>query len=525
VISRHSKALAALALTALLGACTTLPTDVERTPSTAFTDWQSTRLGVMFADDSAQHPGQSGFDVLDSGREFFTELTTLADVAEHSIDAQYYIFKDDTAGRLLAARLVAAADRGVRVRVLLDDFPVNKMDEPLAALNTHSSIEVRVYNPLVAGWRSSTPKMLSFFFEFGRVTRRMHNKSYVVDGTVAVVGGRNVGDEYIDNGNPFNFRDRDLIAIGPIVGEVSASFDAYWNSEWAFPIESVVGRVPSPERVREKRQSLEAFAASEDAVLPYHLPDDDVERRAHLDGLPARLLWADAEVVYDVPHDEETQAASKQAGKVATRLRQLALEARKDILIESAYFVPADAALELARNREDNGVRIRVLTNSLASTDVLPAQAGYSRRRPALLGTGTEVYEFRADAESCVRFVLEADMCAPPKFFSLHAKSVVFDRKVVFAGSYNLSPRSVYLNSEITLIVYSPELARIVADQIEDSMRPENSWRVVKKEQGQLEWVAAGAEGERREHRDPGAGAGRRLKTFFYSLFPLENQI
>jgi len=525
VVRKYSKALAALTLTALLGACTTLPTDVERTPSTAFTDWQSTGLGMMFADDSERHPGKSGFDVLDSGREFFTELALLADVAEHSIDAQYYIFKNDTAGRLLAARLVAAADRGVRVRLLLDDFPVGKMDEPLAAVNTHANVEVRVYNPLVAGWRSGIPKMLSFFFEFGRITRRMHNKSYVVDGTVAVVGGRNVGDEYIGKGDHFNFRDRDLIAIGPIVGDVSASFDAYWNSEWAFPIESVVGRVPSPERVREKRQSLEAFAASEDAVLPYHLPDDDVERRAHLDALPARLLWANAEVVYDVPHDEEVQAASKEPGKVATRLRQLALDARKDILIESAYFVPADTALQLAKNREDNGVRIRALTNSLASTDVLIAQAGYSRRRPAVLETGAELYEFRADAASCVRFVLEADLCAPPKFFSLHAKSVVFDRKVVFAGSYNLSPRSVYLNSETALIVYSPELARIIADQIEESMRPENSWRVLTNEQGHLEWVATGADGERREHSDPDADGGRRFKNFFYSLFPLENQI
>ena len=189
---------------------------------------------MMFADDSERHPGKSGFDVLDSGREFFTELALLADVAEHSIDAQYYIFKNDTAGRLLAARLVAAADRGVRVRLLLDDFPVGKMDEPLAAVNTHANVEVRVYNPLVAGWRSGIPKMLSFFFEFGRITRRMHNKSYVVDGTVAVVGGRNVGDEYIGKGDHFNFRDRDLIAIGPIVGDVSASFDAYWNSEWPF---------------------------------------------------------------------------------------------------------------------------------------------------------------------------------------------------------------------------------------------------------------------------------------------------
>ena len=511
-----------VALLALLSGCASLPSDPQQTPSTAFEDWRSTSLGQTVAEVAGRHPGWSGFSVLDTGQEFFAEVAALSDAAEQAIDAQYFVWQRDTAGRLLAARLLEAAERGVRVRLLLDDYPIRSKDGPLAALNAHPNFEVRIYNPALTGFRRNVGKSLKYLLEFDRLNQRMHNKAFIVDGSVAVVGGRNIGDEYVAIGKRFNFRDRDLLAVGPIVAQVAKSFDAYWNSAWAYPVESMF-QSPSPQQVATTYARLREFASAEATALPYPLPSGRTQAWAHLERMPARLIWADAKLVYDVPHTEAS--ATAEAGAVATALRRYARQAEQEILVESPYLVPTNEAQQLSADAVSRGVRLRMLTNSLAATDVTVAHAGYSRRRHKLLEQGVELFELRADAVSCARYVEMPEGCVPPRHFSLHAKSVVIDRRTLYVGSFNVSPRSTYLNSEMAIIVESPELAETVAREIESSMHPENSWQVTLGGDGSLEWTAVDGERVRFETREPDAGFLRGIKAGFFALFPLENQI
>ncbi len=520
-LSGCRKLAATVLLGSVLASCAIPSRTVEHETPPVAVKPSATTLGRATAEQAGNHPGESAFLLLDTGREALHQRIALADTAESSIDAQYYIWNDDTAGRLLAERLLRAADRGVRVRLLLDDVGSGGKDEALALLDAHSKIEVRVYNPFRAGFRDGIRKWLLALLEFDRINRRMHNKAYIVDQSAAIVGGRNIGDEYFDRDPELNFRDRDLLALGPVVGAVSASFAAYWDSEWAYPVGQLIDHRASDEELATARGHLRV-STTDAANLWSEVPQQRIAVGDWLEQHNAKLLWAKAEMVADPPGRKPDPTDTEVPNQVVHRLVELVGTAEREILIESAYFNLGDPGLERLEQMVQRGVSVRVLTNSMASTDLLPVHAGYSDKRPRLLEDGVELHEFRPDAASCRRLVEDVDLCGEDSTFSLHAKTIVFDRQVVYVGSFNVTPRSVFLNSEAALIVHSPQLAARIAQDIEESMGLDNSWRVRINGQGSLEWVGRAGDREQLQTTEPETTLWQRMKSGVLSKLPLD---
>jgi putative cardiolipin synthase len=506
-----------LALAMLLPACASLPPPAQHEPVVAFARSADTGLGTLAISASESRAGLSGFVVLDTGREAFLQRARLIEAAERSIDAQYYIWNSDRSGRYLACRLHAAAERGVRVRLILDDMNVLGRDAVMAGLDRHPNIEIRIYNP--SPDRGGPGKWLAFTSEFQRLNRRMHNKTFVADTAFGIVGGRNIGDEYFDLHPEANHRDRDVLATGPIVERISANFDAYWNTELSYPVSLL-----APKRTSDADAGAsiaQACKEAEDAIGlthgPMPLAADARERVAQ--SLPA-LQWAEAELVFDPPATGREQGADEMK-QTALALRALVDGTEEEILIESAYFIFGDEQLERLVGLRANGVRVAALTNSLATNDLVANHSGYARRRKAKLDAGLELYELRPDAEACVVWIQGRDDCGPATV-SLHAKSAVFDRRIAYIGSFNINLRSAYLNSETILVIYSPEIAQQVAAAIELAMTPANSWRVSRAPDGAVVWT--GREGERWTH-EPQAGYWRRVRSSLFRLVPMEKYL
>jgi len=416
----------------------------------------------------------------------------------------------------MARRILLAADRGVRVRVLLDDVNIGGRDALLAALDTHPNIEVRIFNPVAA--RSGTAKMLGFLEDFSRLNRRMHNKTFVADGALGIVGGRNIGDEYFDLHAHVNFRDRDMLATGPIVRDISKNFDAYWNSAWAWPAATLAGERLKPEALGAALAQARARAA--DASLLHDAPPQDVQAGlAAVREIVPQMSWANAELVYDPPVPKDV-ADNNTVKLTAQTLGALSRAAQHEVLIESAYFILGDAQLDNVQKLTSRGVKLRALTNSLASNDLTTNHAGYARRRTAMLDNGLELHELRPDAAACAIWIDAAGYCGKGKV-SLHAKTVVFDRKTLYVGSFNINLRSAYLNSETVLVIHSPHLAEQVARDIELAMAPDNSWQVSRDASGQLRWSGAGQTWT----HEPDTDLWRRFKSGLFSLLPMEKYL
>ena len=500
----------ALLYALLLVACASLPDALPREHSAAFNSSAETTLGRLFEAETHTPHGWSGVEVLDTGREALQLRLALLAEAERAVDLQYYIWNDDTSGRLLASRLIDVADRGVRVRLLLDDFNINGQDELLMALDAHPNIQVRLYNPNAG--RSGMAKWVSLLWDFGRLNQRMHNKSFVVDASAAIVGGRNIGDEYFDMGEEINFRDREVFAVGPVVSQISNGFDSYWNGQRSFPISGI---------------ARDGSAGALDPALPKALAVEAVGDTLNDPGLPmlrewrSRLIWADARVLIDhAPELADTDSEKRKA--LAQQLTETVRQTRHDVLIESAYLVLGEPGLELLGELTGRGVRVRALTNSLASNDLTTNHAAYARRRRQMLENGIELYELRPDAASCRTLIGAASRCGDEGLYGLHAKSIVFDRTKVFVGSFNLNLRSVYLNSEIGLLIDSPELAERIAADIERNMDWENSWRVTLDRDGRLQWLGREEGVEVHYTSEPATGFWRRFESGFLSMLPIE---
>lgn len=505
-------------LVACIGACFLAGTVAAETPISQADD--ASNLQRSAAEQAAAHSPQSGFLVLDGGRDALLERLTLLESAERTIDAQYYIWNSDVTGRYLAQRLLVAADRGVRVRILLDDINVRGRDAQLVWLDSHPRIEVRIFNPSTA--RSGAARGLSFVRNFARLNRRMHNKSFTVDSAATIVGGRNIGDEYFDANRELNFRDRDLLAIGPVVAEAQDSFEQFWNSAWTRPVTELAGTRLSATQIAD---GLERVRRSTDELvqLGYEVPAAGVQAderwRSALEG----LIWAPAQLVHDRPPTDTDGSEQEQA--VAAALRTLAAQTTQEVVIESAYFILGDAALDLFAALHGSGVRVRALTNSLASNDLTTNHSGYARRRRQMLAAGIELYELRPDAASCRALVAVVAHCSPPSMFGLHAKSAVFDRRIVYVGSFNVNLRSAFLNTETALIIDSPELAQQIAASIEENMSAENSWHVAIDERRRLLWTTDRDGQVETDDREPRTGWWRRRSAAFYGLFPLEKYL
>jgi cardiolipin synthase C len=508
---------ACLLLAVLLTGCATLPPPTDKIPEHAFASPGETRLGVLAHTLAEPHPDKTGLVLLDTGYQAFLLRAAMIEAAERSIDAQYYIWNSDLSGAYLARRLLLAADRGVRVRVLLDDMNVKGRDEVIATLAGHPNIDVRIYNPQAV--REGAGKLFGFAADFRRLNRRMHNKTFVVDGALGIVGGRNIGDEYFDLRTDMNHRDRDVLAVGPPVRDMSTGFDAYWNSPWSYPIGVLAPGIAS-ESEREAQLARAREAAADTGAFWRQPPVNAAQGQLALEQAFADAFWAEAEMVFDPPV-VDMQEDTERPMRTAEVLRALVEESTSEILIESAYFVLGDGQLEnLARTRA-RGVRVSVLTNSLASNDVTANHAGYARRRPAIVAGGVELRELRPDAAACRVWVETPGFCELGHM-SLHAKSAVFDRRVLFIGSFNVNLRSIYLNGETLLVIRSEELASRVADDIEMGMAAENSWQVQQLDDGWLLWSSGPEDTWRRE---PEAGWWQRFKSGLIASFPIEKYL
>ena len=371
----------------LIGGCATLPKDFDRPESYAYTDTDDTSFGKASRDEMLAHPGQSGFLLLASGLDAFVARALLAHAAERSIDAQYYLYHDDLTGRLFTDQLVKAADRGVRVRLLVDDMDLEGRDLGAAVMESHPNIEVRMFNP----FSRNASRITQFVTRLGSVTRRMHNKSFTVDNQATILGGRNIGDAYFEADPDLDFNDLDVVAIGPVAREVSVSFDRYWNNELAYPATVLKGEPPTPEEIEQERQLLKEFVAQQvDSVYLEALRDSDLANNIRHD----RVLyhWGYAEVLYDQP-EKLVQDFSKTEFHLAPKIAPYFDGVQDEFIIFSPYFVPGKQGVAFLRQLSERGVRVRILTNSLSSTDVGIVHAGYAKYRKDLLRAGVELYE------------------------------------------------------------------------------------------------------------------------------------
>jgi putative cardiolipin synthase len=463
-------------------------------------------LGRELAPYLEERPGQSAFALLQHGPAALLARAVLADLATSAINVQYYIYEDDLTGILLTQRLLEAADRGVHVRLLLDDRNLRGSDFGLKLLSSHPQVEVRVFNPYRVRARWMRP--LELLARFPQLQRRMHNKIFAVDGVTGIFGGRNIGDNYFDAHGKANFADFDVFVAGQLIGEATASFDAYWHHRLAVPVESLTAvEVSAADRAagrRELGQRLDAVGDLEEryerarAMLMEILEDPD-----------ATLTWAPAEFVADSP--DKLDPGRPPASPVMDRLQTLWDEAASEVLIESAYFVPRRQGAAFIARQVEEGVRSRLLTNSLAANDVTPVHVGYAKYRRRLLKAGVELYEFQRRA---ARGSEELAIAGGSSDASLHAKVAVFDRRITWIGSFNLDPRSAELNSELAIVIHSAELGRDAARLIERDLEPDRAWKVVLEPRGTggLEMVWYGQRDGRlmRERSEPDATVWQR---------------
>lgn len=499
----------------ILGACaTTAPTDYPKTPSVALQDTQDTALGKRVIELAADRPtGESGFYVLRDGVDALAARLLLANRAERSIDAQYFLIHTDLTGTLFIDHLVAAAERGVRVRLLIDDILTVGDDAAIAALDSHPNFEIRIFNPFS---HRSSARIIEFLTDFSRVDHRMHNKSFTVDNQVTVVGGRNIGDQYFDANREFEFADLDLAGFGPVAKQVSTAFDTYWNSKFAIPAGALVEGTSDPDAVQKLRQSyaptLEAassstYRAAVDSTIVDNLLDPEFP-----------LFWGTSIVVYDDP--EKMEESVEEIVTVRSQLSPKVQAAKSELLLVSPYYVPLKAGVEGFRSLRNRDVRIVVFTNSLASTDMVPAHAGYSHYRKDLLEIGVEMYEVIPN----VSFDEAKKSGYDFSHSALHMKAFVIDRRYVFVGSFNWDPRSSFINSEMGVFVDSPSLANWAAEKFAERLT-KHAYRVRLDKDNEIEWVDTSGGDEVIYHEEPLTGTWRRLQAGFYGLLPIEGEL
>jgi putative cardiolipin synthase len=503
-------------LAGVVCACSSVPTvAVKDKPSStsipAVIDSASTRY---VESETGSHPGQSGFRLLLGNVNALMSRVVLADNARHSIDLQYYIFNNDATGRLLAQRLLSAADRGVRVRILLDDLDISKEDRLLDALDVHPNIEIRLFNPFRIRQRSLLSKAGQFLLEGPRLNRRMHNKSFIVDGTQAIVGGRNIGDAYFDAGDDVHFRDLDALAIGPVVPQVAAMFDRYWNCDAAFPVSAYSDNDAGKHTLDTLRDRLlrEARAFTEGDYA--QAVADEVPNGASAERKGA-WYWGAARLVADDPDKVDPQEDHK-ALHIDRQIKQVLDDARQQALMVSPYFIPGESGTHFLEALAQRGVDIKVLTNSLAATDEPEVHAGYVRYRRRLLDAGVDLYEFKP-----IGGQTDQRAYGTSSGVSLHAKTMVVDHHEVFVGSMNFDPRSRALNTEMGVIVDSPDLAAAIERFFASATTPENAFHVVLQAK-RVHWISRADGKEQHDTHDPDTSAWKRTKVRLMRLLPIE---
>jgi putative cardiolipin synthase len=452
------------------------------------------------------HEGMSGVYVLEKGEESLLARAWLAEHARTSIDIQYFIWSTDNIGILASEALLRAAERGVKVRVLVDDLLIDAPPEALLALALHPNIDIRIYNPKVTVGTSGLKRISNVVTALRAVNQRMHDKTALFDGLVGIVGGRNMADEYFDYDHRYNFRDRDALVMGPVVTQMEGSFGRFWESPQAVPVEKLLAKQLkkiTPVRMNTIYADLHAYAEKPVNFAP-EVRDALRNLPLKFEGLLREMIWDDVRFLSDMPGKNDGQSGLSGGGLITTELTTILRNAKKRVTIQSPYLIMPDGALELFRQLVKQGVEVRISTNSLASTDNLMAFSGYRKQRRRILKSGVKVYEYKPDpAIRCELMERYPKLAKEAPVFALHAKSMVIDGELLFVGTFNFDPRSANLNTEVGVLVRNPRLAAQVERNIEQDMLPENSWN------------AAG-------NPDRFASAAKRRKVKLLQILPLK---
>lgn len=458
-----------------IGSCVNIPLDYPKIASSAFPPSNQTRLWNGLNSRSEQHVGQSGFFLIPSGMDAFLSRYFLIEAADRTLDLQYYIFHDDTTGLLLLERIIAAANRGVKVRLLFDDWTITGKDFSLSMFSAHPNIKVRVFNPMGGDRSSAISRLFQFAFGDKKLQQRMHNKAFIADNIVTIIGGRNLGDEYFDANSQVNFSDLDILSVGPMAQRVSVAFDEYWNSEFTFPIEVIASSKPGSDDLKEGLRILQANRERvKDSEYAKGVKESDLLSRLTMGNIA--FVWADGVFLWDKPIKIQPRPEKDPSAYIAPRLQTYAMGAKSEVLMSSPYFVPGKIGLQHFKEQRDRGVRIKILTNSLASNDVKAAHGGYANYRKEMLRLGVEIYEIKPivgdNPQEYQRKFIGSSKGA------LHAKTYILDRELVFVGSFNFDPRSETLNTECGIGIKSPEIAAQAVQIFEARTSPDRSYRV-----------------------------------------------
>ncbi len=491
--------------------CATIDYDYPRSESYFLPDTADTYFGREILPDVAKMPAdQSGFYPLSDGIDAIAARLLLAKRAEKSIDLQYYLIRNDIVGRAFVYELLQAADRGVRVRLLLDDMFTSGYDVGLAALDSHPYIEIRIYNPF---HRGTAGKFRSALAGFGRINRRMHNKSFTVDNQITIIGGRNIADEYFGAREDAKFGDLDVMAVGPIVQDVSNMFDTYWNHPTALPALAFLKELEDPEtaiNVLRQRlaESLKEIRESRyaDAVRSQIL--------THIETDTGIFEWAPYQLVVDSP-DKGIKAKAKEAESITTPLIESLRSAENELLIISPYFVPQKNGIRGLAELQKSGVNVIVITNSLAANNQFTVHGGYAPSRKPLLEAGVRIYEMRPDADVQGTEFVDASGAKA----TLHTKAFIVDDKEVFIGSFNFDPRSANLNTELGVIIRDPELALVFSVLVEDALK-QQTFEVFLNEQGKIRWRGSRHGQEIIYDKEPETTWGQRFAAGFARIMP-----
>ncbi|MCF4173865.1 phospholipase D family protein [Vibrio sp. McD22-P3] len=482
------------------------PSRYEKSPSYTIINDTPTRLDDYFSREVASHSltTETGFYPLDKGHDALLARLAIIETAQSSIDVQYYIFRDDEAGNLIAWRLFEAAERGVRVRLLLDDMQKYD-DSDLVRFSSHPNIEVRMFNP----HHLRSARGIAMLSDFERLNHRMHNKSLTVDGVVSIVGGRNVGNEYYSIESTVEFADLDLLMVGKSVRQVNRQFDLYWNSDYSVPIEWIT---PQMEHYTDadvdtwvKNLGLEAkFSGGiyDFAKLPLY---------TDLINGTIDLYWGESDLLYDLPNKPD----SKQSTLIDS-LGAVLDEGETSLVFISPYFVPTERGTQDLVNAVKDGLEVVIITNSLASNDVFAVHGWYAKYRKDLVEGGVQLWEVKSHAEIKKNWSLTGSSRS-----SLHTKAMVIDKTKIFVGSMNLDPRSTHLNTEMGVVVEQPEYAQKVYDEIMREI-PTTAYEIAVKD-GDVIWIDHST--GKTLTSEPDASVWRKMGAWFSGILPIEEQL
>jgi putative cardiolipin synthase len=458
--------------------------------------------------------------LLENGLDAFVARGVMTHYAERSIDAQYFMIHDDLVARLFIDHLLKAADRGVRVRLLVDDIHLGGRDLGAAILDSHPNMEVRIFNP----FSRKASRVRQLFTRYGSVTRRMHNKSFTVDNQVAILGGRNIGDEYFQANPTVAFSDLDVLAIGPVVKEVSRSFDLYWNDELSYPAIALKGEPPTTKEIKRERGKLDDFVAQQkDSHYMQALRDADLSEEIRKGKVV--YTWGKGEVIYDQP-DKLVHDFDKKELHIAPKVKEHMDSTREEFIVFTPYFVPRKPGVEYLKQLSNRGVRVRILTNSLASNNHSFVHAGYAKHRKELLRAGVELHEVNVEAFKKNTEGQTVDYGEEKTV--LHAKSFVFDREKIFIGSLNLDPRSIDHNTEIGVVITSENIANKLAGWFDQNIaRVAFRLELEAGENGydKIVWHGWENDEEKTYNKDPHTGFWLRFYVGFLSLLPIDSQL